>query len=162
MPIQIPRTLVDRLLLGPDGDRRQLQDSPVLGDVWIAFAETPGKASDLLITPLWRQPAAEVATSIDDRIARTEGTDPAIACLSNLVAAHLTFDGDAPDRCADDPVVALDKRSQSELRDYLDPTGGSAKLDRTIAAARAIANALAEAGAHATRACPAPSIASSR
>ena len=56
MPIPIPRTLVDRLLLGPDGDRRQLQDSPVLGDVWIAFAETPGTACDLLITPLWRQP----------------------------------------------------------------------------------------------------------
>jgi hypothetical protein len=32
-------------------DRRQLQDSPVLGDVWIAYAAKPAVTLDLLITP---------------------------------------------------------------------------------------------------------------
>ena len=35
------RALVDLILLGPMNDRRQLQDSPILGDVWIAYAEKP-------------------------------------------------------------------------------------------------------------------------
>jgi len=48
MPIT-PRALVDLILLGPAGDRRQLQDSPVLGDVWLAFAAKPDKRMDLLI-----------------------------------------------------------------------------------------------------------------
>ncbi|WP_324416638.1 hypothetical protein [Bradyrhizobium sp.] len=38
MTAHIPRLLADYILLGPTGDRRQLQDSPILGDVWIAFA----------------------------------------------------------------------------------------------------------------------------
>ena len=36
MPVPIPRRLVDFILLGPVDDRRQLQESPILGDVWIA------------------------------------------------------------------------------------------------------------------------------
>ena len=38
MAIEIPSSLVDFILLGPSDDRRQLQDSPILGDVWVAFA----------------------------------------------------------------------------------------------------------------------------
>ena len=45
------RALVELVLLGPSNDRRQLQDSPVLGDVWIAYAMKPSAAIDLLITP---------------------------------------------------------------------------------------------------------------
>jgi hypothetical protein len=44
------RALVELVLLGPTNDRRQLQDSPVLGDVWIAYAMKPADAIDLLIT----------------------------------------------------------------------------------------------------------------
>jgi serine protease AprX len=51
MAIEIPRALVEHMLLGPPDDRRQLQDSPILGDVWIAFASRPDQAIDLLITP---------------------------------------------------------------------------------------------------------------
>ena len=50
MAIEIPRTLVEFILLGPEDDRRQLQDSPILGDVWVAFAEKPHERQDLLIT----------------------------------------------------------------------------------------------------------------
>ena len=41
MAISIPRTLVEFILLGPEDDRRQLQDSPILGDVWVEFARNP-------------------------------------------------------------------------------------------------------------------------
>jgi len=61
MTIEIPRGLVEYLLLGPTRDRRQLQDSPILGDVWIAFALHPGEPQELLITPERQQTAAMVA-----------------------------------------------------------------------------------------------------
>ena len=35
MATDVPRWLVEFILLGPEDDRRQLQDSPILGDVWI-------------------------------------------------------------------------------------------------------------------------------
>ena len=50
MPVT-SRALVEFVLLGPTTDRRQLQDSPILGDVWIAFANEPSKPHDLLISP---------------------------------------------------------------------------------------------------------------
>ena len=42
------RALVELVLLGPTNDRRQLQDSPVLGDVWIAYAMKPHDAINLI------------------------------------------------------------------------------------------------------------------
>ena len=51
MPIKIPRSLVEFILLGPEDDRRQLQDSPILGDVWVEFAKNPAQRLELLITP---------------------------------------------------------------------------------------------------------------
>jgi serine protease AprX len=89
MPISIPRTLVEFILLGPTDDRRQLQDSPILGDVWIAFAENPDQALDLLITPHRTQPSGTVAAEIAKRI-NEEGTD--VAYLQAIVAARLRFE----------------------------------------------------------------------
>jgi serine protease AprX len=60
----IPAALVDQILLGPADDRRVLQDSPVLGDVWLAYAADPSSVQDLLITPLRQATAAEVADHI--------------------------------------------------------------------------------------------------
>ena len=89
MPIPIPRTLVEFILLGPTDDRRQLQDSPILGDVWIAFAENPAEALDLLITPHKTQPAGHVAA----KIARcVDQDDSDIAYLQAIVAARLHFE----------------------------------------------------------------------
>ena len=34
MALRLGSAVVDALLLGPEGRRRQLQDLPVLGDVW--------------------------------------------------------------------------------------------------------------------------------
>ena len=91
MSISIPRSLVEYILLGPAGDRRQLQDSPILVDVWIAFAKDPGKPQELLITPHRAQTAGLVATELD-RLVKRASKDPAdIAYLQGIIAARLYF-----------------------------------------------------------------------
>lgn len=96
MPVS-SRALVELVLLGPTNDRRQLQDSPVLGDVWIAYAMKPSDAIDLLITPHKTQAAGPVAVRIAKRInrlsvRRERGQESQIAYLQGLVAARLFFE----------------------------------------------------------------------
>ena len=91
------RALVELVLLGPMSDRRQLQDSPVLGDVWIAYAVNPGDAIDLLITPHKTRPAGPVAMLIAEHVRelglkRVKGQEPKVAYLQGLVAAKLFFE----------------------------------------------------------------------
>ena len=91
------RALVELVLLGPTNDRRQLQDSPVLGDVWIAYAVKPAAAIDLLITPHKKAPAGPVAKQIADQVRqlklkREKGEESKIAYLQGLVAARLFFE----------------------------------------------------------------------
>ncbi|HEX8076486.1 MAG TPA: S8 family serine peptidase, partial [Chthoniobacterales bacterium] len=91
------RALVELLLLGPSNDRRQLQDSPILGDVWIAFAVKPAEPMDLLITPFKERPAGPVAVLIAERvrelaIRRVKGQEAQVAYLQGLVAARLFFE----------------------------------------------------------------------
>jgi serine protease AprX len=101
MAVRIPRGLVESILLGPLGDRRQLQDSPILADVWIAFAEAPGEPKELLITPDKLQTAGAVAIELDECIYadRNRPAAPArkselahFAYLQGVVAAKLYFD----------------------------------------------------------------------
>jgi hypothetical protein len=91
------RALVELLLLGPASDRRQLQDSPVLGDVWIAFAAKPNEPMDLLITPYKERPAGKVAGLLARRIKELnlrplKSHDANVAYLQGLVAARLYFE----------------------------------------------------------------------
>src|SRR5688572_24802703 len=91
------RAFVELVLFGPTNDRRQLQDSPVLGDVWIAYARKPSAAIDLLITPHRTAPAGPVAKCISDRIKelkmdRKNDEASKIAYLQGLVAAKLFFE----------------------------------------------------------------------
>jgi hypothetical protein len=91
------RALVELVLLGPTNDRRQLQDSPVLGDVWIAYAMRPAAAVDLLITPHKTQAAGPDAVRIAKRLDRHDlphgpGQDSQIAYLQGLVAGRLFFE----------------------------------------------------------------------
>jgi hypothetical protein len=120
------RALIDLVLLGPTNDRRQLQDSPVLGDVWLAYALNPTKAIDLLITPDRLSPAGPVALQISDQIGKLQiphapGEESQIAYLQGFVAARLYF------------VELLrvvipmtkwwnDKRIQKGIQTYLDGT----------------------------------------
>ena len=91
------RALVELVLLGPTSDRRQLQDSPILGDVWIAFAEKPAEPMDLLITPYRSRPAGPVAVNVARGIGklkhrRTKSQEAQVAYLQGLVAARLFFE----------------------------------------------------------------------
>jgi serine protease AprX len=98
MSITIPRSLVEYVLLGPTGDRRQLQDSPIPGDVWIAFAKEPEKPQELLITPHQVQTAGRVALALDDLIEEDRRAHPLskeqahIAYLQGIIAARLYFE----------------------------------------------------------------------
>ncbi len=111
MAIPIPTDLVEFILFGPRDDRRQLQDSPILGDVWVEYAARPGEMIDLLISPLKGEHAGYVADAIDrglhdyaqpapsvpQRAARDASPvhpekDSEIAYVQGLVAARLRFD----------------------------------------------------------------------
>jgi hypothetical protein len=90
------RALVDLVLLGPSNDRRQLQDSPILGDVWVAFAARPAATMDLLITPYKERSAGPVAVLIAEQIRklnvpRGKDQEAQVAYLQGLVAARLFF-----------------------------------------------------------------------
>ncbi|MDE5451415.1 S8 family serine peptidase [Bradyrhizobium sp. CSA112] len=106
MQFSIPAELVEHILLGPIDDRRVLQDSPLLGDVWAAYALDPGVVQDVLITPHKNTTAAVVAQIIPRGIAlreqeRKSETPPPperpkvrakVAYLQGLVGAKLYFD----------------------------------------------------------------------
>jgi serine protease AprX len=103
----IPADVVEHILLGPRDDRRVLQDSPLLGDVWAAYALDPGIVQDVLITPHKNATAASVARAIPRAVRvhaeeRKRETDPVpserpearakVAYLQGLVGARLYFD----------------------------------------------------------------------
>ena len=101
--LELPRALVEFILLGPEDDRRQLQDSPILGDVWLEFGRKPGKRLELLITPYKDQAAATLAAVLTGDLKIENGAikeGPAeglpdranIAFLQGIVAASLRFD----------------------------------------------------------------------
>ena len=89
MAIEVPRSLVEFILLGAEDDRRQLQDSPILGDVWLEFAKRPGDRLELLITPYKEHAAGSVATALADC---SEIKNADIAYLQGIVAAKLSFE----------------------------------------------------------------------
>ena len=96
----IPSDVVEQILLGPRDDRRVLQDSPLLGDVWAAYALDPGVAQDVLITPHRNATAASVARAIAEAVkVQADAAPPArppvkakVAYLQGLVGARLYFD----------------------------------------------------------------------
>ncbi|HEX6376161.1 MAG TPA: S8 family serine peptidase [Allosphingosinicella sp.] len=111
MALVVGTEVIDALLLGVGGRRRELQDFPVLGDVWARYAEKPvwteadkdpdkqapgtPRAHDLLINPTWERPTGEVAKLVA-RIGLKDG-EPApysrkVAYLQGLVVAALTLD----------------------------------------------------------------------
>lgn len=96
--ISIPTQLVEFMLFGPLEDRRQLQDSPILGDVWVNFGKKPADRLHLLISPYLDQHAGAVAKKIlEALIPNLKETDAKpeddykIACLQGLMVASLTF-----------------------------------------------------------------------
>src|SRR6185436_16630377 len=135
------RALVELVLLGPTNDRRQLQDSPVLGDVWIAYAMKPHDAIDLLITPHKTRPAGKVAAQCSRevgrlKIPRTPEQAAEVAYLQGLVAARLFFEELLR-------VVVpmtqwwLDPKIQDRVKDYTKGNRLREKIDAVVAWAKA-------------------------
>lgn len=95
MAVKLEAQIIDSLLMGVGGRRRQLQDFPVLADVWTAFAASPGTAHDLLFTPTWEKPTGVVARLIA-RGGLVPGKKSAypreVAYLHDLVVGRLTLD----------------------------------------------------------------------
>lgn len=107
MAVKLAAGVIDALLLGVGGRRRELQDFPVLGDVWLRFAEEPvairdgvecPKGHDLLINPTWERPTGEVAKLIATSPPPSEEeetvyhSDRRVAYLQDIVVATLTLD----------------------------------------------------------------------
>ena len=95
MPVS-SRALVEFVLLGPTHDRRQLQDSPILGDVWVEYATRPAALVDLLISPHRECPAGQAARAIAQRlravgVPRGRGEEAHVAYLQGIIAARLYF-----------------------------------------------------------------------
>ena len=137
----IPRALIEYILLGSGDSRRQLQDSPILGDVWIEYAEHPNRPADLLITAYKDATANQLASKIYAGVKyRPEWADedPGIAPVQTFVAARLFFD----DLLS--VVVPMTKwwyepRTKQEFEQYQTPDNGDpadvdgpAKLNDTV------------------------------
>ena len=131
-PLELPRSLVEYVLLGPTDDRRQLQDSPILGDVWIAYASRPAELHDILITPHKREPSARIAKYVHDRLSeagrsRGPGQEPRISYLQGVVAARLFFD-----EVLRFLVPATQWWHDKRVMEYLTAPDGKERLVRTV------------------------------
>lgn len=90
MAIQIPPALIEYILLGSGDSRRHLQDSPILGDVWLAYAQEPDKPAELLITSYKDATATELAAKIYEKLERSDEDDPEIAPLQGSLRRSST------------------------------------------------------------------------
>ena len=92
--IPIDPRVLDTLILGRGDWRRQLQDSPILGDVWSEFALQPSERHDLLLTCHYKANAEDLAKLLDEessikKTGRTKKTRGAKATRSAREVSHL-------------------------------------------------------------------------
>ncbi|MCT7658305.1 S8 family peptidase [Mycobacterium deserti] len=149
MTERIPQDLIEYILLGSGDSRRHMQDSPILGDVWIAYAGNPQLPVDLLITSHKDATANDLAAEIFDQLGgiRQFGidNDPRIAPLQNYVVARLYFNEVLRVLI---PMTKwwLDPRTRTERDEYLNPQAakrksGISKIEQTVADVRALLEA---------------------
>lgn len=88
--------VVTLILLGKGERQRFVQDTPILPDVWQAFARAPAERHDLLVTPLKSRSAIAVMRALRDALADRldlpELAKAQLAPLQSFVGARLTFD----------------------------------------------------------------------
>jgi serine protease AprX len=101
--VHLTRAQVEDLLFGPISGRRLTQDSPILPDVWLAYApivvegnplqppkEEKRETEQLLLTPHFGSTPGEVAVRLRELMG-TEASPAKIAYNQTYVAAKLTF-----------------------------------------------------------------------
>ncbi len=92
MATPIPREEMERLVFDGPYRERFTQDSPIMPDVWLAYAKEPGTRIDLLLEPHARSTAAELARELHLRVADDENRRVRLAYDESRVAAALTLD----------------------------------------------------------------------
>ena len=73
---QIPEHLLDALIFETFGDQRYTQDSPIMPEVWIAYAHAPRKPIDILLTPRSGDSPSQLATRVARRLTIMRGGKP--------------------------------------------------------------------------------------
>jgi serine protease AprX len=94
--MRIERAWLEELIFAGEAPRRFTQDSPVLPDVWLAYAEAAREADakDLLITPYRDAPPGQIVKAIREVIHRSpqyEESAHDIAHNEAVVAVRLAF-----------------------------------------------------------------------
>ena len=90
--------IIQELLFGTDRNRRYTQDSPILPDVWLGYADDDAGQADLLITPHRDVSAGHLALALRNRLKderkqhSRRRTPPEIAFVHGSVVARLFFD----------------------------------------------------------------------
>jgi serine protease AprX len=78
-------------IFGSGEERRFTQDSPVLPEVWVGFAEDPGQPRDLLLTPHEHSSAAKLMAALEKRLADQDRGELGLAYNEGYVVAYLDF-----------------------------------------------------------------------
>ena len=162
---ELDRKIVLQLVYGSGTSRRFLQDSPVLPDVWGAFAEHPGERIDLLLTPhqeagLGGKTPVHLAKALRDRLrvpapaGAEQGDTPAgpsgvdhwqaasVAFNQSTVVAMLTLDEIARfvlplSKWWSQRICLRDRSNGSQGKDLLSLLGNKASRDDLIDALQA-------------------------
>ena len=82
----LKRQLIEDVIYGWGTTRRYTHDAPVLPDVWIAYAQDPGRPHDLLLKPVFEHPPGKVVPALRELLENSPGTDD-----TSRAAASLTY-----------------------------------------------------------------------
>jgi len=99
------RGFLEDVVYSGERQRRFIQQSPIMPDVWIRYGVNPGCQQELLLVPNWHYSTADLAKAIKGRLNYDKkhrkaleafrGSDPeppSIAFNQNVVVANLWFD----------------------------------------------------------------------
>jgi serine protease AprX len=119
----LPEHLVNALIFETFGDQRYTQDSPIMPEVWVAYARAPRKPLDILLTPRSGDSPSQLASRLAHRLKDFEGaaSDDAIWAEHNIaysrssVVVRATFRQLA---CVIVPMTAWWSALGQDARDY--------------------------------------------
>src|SRR4051812_31769723 len=87
----LDRKYIERLIYRTAASLRYTQDSPVMPDVWIMFAQQPNDKIDLILTPHIPISPAALATKIREFMSDEERKEAEVAYNQTSAVARCTF-----------------------------------------------------------------------